>query len=206
MADWIILKKLSTLNEGRKGGGGGPNPISQEIVFFKSQLKSHNPSLCCSNWNPILIFLLFFLHESQSQCTKSHFPASKKGKSQLPFYPFATLLNVSCECSQNNVFSGHIESYCCFVGSFGSFWLVFLVVVGGFGWFWLVPCFRNYVTRVRRRNNTKDITTHLFFLCGRVNWYHVHVGEFVLGEFTCGRTHWLPVQASTSCRRLRCQW
>ena len=31
--------------EGSEGGGGGPNPISQEIVFFKS----HNPSLCCSN-------------------------------------------------------------------------------------------------------------------------------------------------------------
>ena len=69
----------------------GPNPISQDIVFFKSQLRSHNPSLCCSNWNPIPIFLLFFFHESQSQCTKSHFPASKKGKSQLPFYPFTTL-------------------------------------------------------------------------------------------------------------------
>ena len=68
----------------------GPNPISQEIVLFKSQLKSHNPSMCCSNWNPIPIFLFFF-HESQSQCTKSHFPASKKGKSQLPFYPFTTL-------------------------------------------------------------------------------------------------------------------
>ena len=37
---------------------GGPNPISHEIVFFKSQLKSHNPSLCCSNWNPIPIFLV----------------------------------------------------------------------------------------------------------------------------------------------------
>ena len=36
-------------------------------------------------------FLLFLFHESQSQCTKSHFPASKKGKSQLPFYPFTTL-------------------------------------------------------------------------------------------------------------------
>ena len=70
---------------------GDPNPISQEIVFFKSQLKSHNPSLCCSNWNPIPIFLLFF-HESQSQYKKSHFPASKKGKSQFPFYPFTTLV------------------------------------------------------------------------------------------------------------------
>ena len=76
---------------------GGPNPISQQIVFFKSQLKSHNPSLCCSNWNPIPIFLLFLFHESQSQCTKSHFPAPKKGKSQLPFYPFMTLnSNTGC--------------------------------------------------------------------------------------------------------------
>ena len=38
---------------------------------------------------------LFFFHESQSQCTKSHFPASKKGKSQLPFYPFTTLCEVT---------------------------------------------------------------------------------------------------------------
>ena len=86
--------------EGPEGGGGGgsPNPISQQIVFFKSQLnmlKSHNPSLCCSNWNPIPIFLLFLFHESQSQCTKSHFPASKRGKSQLPFYPFMTLVKES---------------------------------------------------------------------------------------------------------------
>ena len=74
---------------------GDPNPISQKIVFFKSQLKSHNPSQCCSNWNPIPIFLLFFFsHESQSQCTKSHFPASKKGESQLLFNPFTTLLVV----------------------------------------------------------------------------------------------------------------
>ena len=43
---------------------GGPNPISQEIVFFKSQLKFHNPSLCCSNWNPIPILLLFFFFSS----------------------------------------------------------------------------------------------------------------------------------------------
>ena len=72
--------------EGREGGGGGPNPISQVIVFFKSQpvllkLKSHKPFFYC-----------FFFHESQSQCTKSHFTASKKSKSQLPFYPFTTLM------------------------------------------------------------------------------------------------------------------
>ena len=71
--------------EGREGGA--PNPISQEIgFFFKSQLKSHNPSLCCSNWNLIPIFLFFF-HESQSQCTKSHFPASKKANPSFHFTP-----------------------------------------------------------------------------------------------------------------------
>ena len=65
----------------------GPNPISQEIVFFKS----HNPSLCCSNWNPIPIFLLcFFMNPSPSAQNPISQPL-KKGKSQLPFYPFTTL-------------------------------------------------------------------------------------------------------------------
>ena len=43
---WALLEELIAvlfLQEGRDGGD--PNPISQEIVFFKS----HNPSLCCSN-------------------------------------------------------------------------------------------------------------------------------------------------------------
>ena len=31
-----------------------------------------------------------------------------------------------------------------FVGGFGWFWVVLLVVLGGFGWFWVVPCFSNY--------------------------------------------------------------
>ena len=35
-----------------------------------------------------------------------------------------------------------------FIGGFGWFWVVLLVVlggfVGGFGWFWVVPCFSNY--------------------------------------------------------------
>ena len=50
---WALLEELIAvlfLQEGREGGGGGgANPISQEIVFFKSQLKSHNLSPCCSN-------------------------------------------------------------------------------------------------------------------------------------------------------------
>ena len=49
---WALLEELIAvlfLQEGREGGGGGVNPISQEIDFFKSQLKSHNLSPCCSN-------------------------------------------------------------------------------------------------------------------------------------------------------------
>ena len=67
-----------------KGGGG-------VLIPFPSKLFFSNPSLCCSNLNSYSHFLLFLFHESQSQCTKSHFPASKKGKSQLTFYPFTTL-------------------------------------------------------------------------------------------------------------------
>ena len=52
-------------------------PQSQPVLL---KLKSHSH------------FLVFFFHKSQSQCTKFHFPASKKGKSQPPFYPFETLL------------------------------------------------------------------------------------------------------------------
>ena len=78
--------------EGREGGGGvGPNPISQQIVFLKSQLKSHNPSPCCSNWNPIPIFLLFCFMNPSSSAENPISQPSKKGKSQLPFYSFTTL-------------------------------------------------------------------------------------------------------------------
>ena len=66
-------------------GGGGvliPAQIPQsQSVLLKFKSHSH--------------FLLFLFHESQSQCTKSHFPASKKGKSHLPFYPFTTLWKVT---------------------------------------------------------------------------------------------------------------
>ena len=40
---------ISEVNIIKRVVKGGLNPIFQEIVFFKSQLKSHNPSLCCSN-------------------------------------------------------------------------------------------------------------------------------------------------------------
>ena len=32
--------------------------------------------------------------KSQPQCLKSHFPSPKLGKSQLPFYPFKTLIHI----------------------------------------------------------------------------------------------------------------
>ena len=35
-----------------------------------------------------------------------------------------------------------------FVGGFGWFWLVLLVVLAGFGWFWLVACFSSYPQRL----------------------------------------------------------
>ena len=89
------LLRVQPPQEGREVGVLIPFP--RELFFFKSQLKSHNPSLCWSNWNPFPIFLLFFL-ESQSQCTKSHFPDSETGKSQLPFYPFTTLPQVNNKC------------------------------------------------------------------------------------------------------------
>ena len=44
-----------------------------------------------------------------------------------------------------------------FVGGFGWFWVVLLVVLGGFGSFWVVPCFSNY---------------------GRFGWFWVVLGRF----------------------------
>ena len=78
---------------------GGPNPISQEIVFSNPSSNPTIPACVAQIEIPFPFFYCFFCHESQSQCTKSHFLASKKGKSQLPFYPFTTLwkgLLVSC--------------------------------------------------------------------------------------------------------------
>ena len=51
---------------------------------------SSDHSLCCSNLNPIPIFVLFCGHESQSQCMKTHaFPSFEKGKSHFtPSEPF----------------------------------------------------------------------------------------------------------------------
>ena len=76
--------------EGREGGVLIPFPRK---LFFSNP--SSNPTIpaCLAQIEiPFPFFYCFFFHESQSQCTKSHFPASKKGKSQLPFYPFTTLI------------------------------------------------------------------------------------------------------------------
>ena len=78
------------LLEGREGGVLIPFPRK---LFFPNP--SSNPTIpaCVAQIEiPFPFFHCFFFHESQSQCSKSHFPASKKGKSQLPFYPFTTLL------------------------------------------------------------------------------------------------------------------
>ena len=65
----------------------GPNPISQEIVFFKFQLKSHNPSLCCSNWNPIPIFLLFFFKNPSPSAQNPISQPLKKANPSSHFTP-----------------------------------------------------------------------------------------------------------------------
>ena len=64
-------------------------------------------------------------------------------------------LRLICQVLAQYRATGRIRVYCSwfwvvlvgfvgFVGGFGWFWLVLLVVLGRFGWFWLVPCFRNY--------------------------------------------------------------
>ena len=68
--------------EGREGG---------VLIFSNPSSNATIPARVAQIEIPFPFFYCFFLHEFQSQCTKSHFPASKKGKSQLPFYPFATL-------------------------------------------------------------------------------------------------------------------
>ena len=75
-------------DEGREGGVLIPFPRK---LFFSNP--SSNPTIpaCVTQIEIPFPFFYCFFHESQSQCTKSHFPASKKGKSQLPFYPFTTL-------------------------------------------------------------------------------------------------------------------
>ena len=84
-------------------GRGGPNPISQEIVFFKSQLKSHNPSLYCSNWNPIPILLLFFFINPSPSAQN---PISKPLKKANPSSHFTPSRPSSVDLD-NETFSQH---------------------------------------------------------------------------------------------------
>ena len=66
---------------------GGPNPISQEIVFFKYQLKSHNPSLRCSNWNPLSHFSIVFVSWILVPVHKIPFPSLQKRQIPAPILP-----------------------------------------------------------------------------------------------------------------------
>jgi len=76
-------------------GGGVLIPFPSRLFFFliPAQIPQSQPVLL--KFKSHSHFLLFLFHESQSQCTKSHLPASKKGKSQLPFYPFTALPRVT---------------------------------------------------------------------------------------------------------------
>ena len=67
-----------------KGGGGVLIPFPRKLFFS-------NPTIPACVAQIEIPFPFPFFYESQSQCTKSHFPAYKKGKSPLPFYPFTTL-------------------------------------------------------------------------------------------------------------------
>ena len=78
-----------------RGGGGGLIPFPRKLFFqIPAQIPQSQPVLLKLKSHSH--FSIVFFHESQSQWTKSHFPASKKGKSQFPFCPFTTLF-VSCK-------------------------------------------------------------------------------------------------------------
>ena len=66
-------------------------PFPRKLFFSNPSSNPTTPACVAQIEIPFPFFYGFFFHESQSQCKKSHFPASKKGKSQLPFYPFTTL-------------------------------------------------------------------------------------------------------------------
>ena len=72
--------------EGREGGALIPFP--RKLLFFFFQI----PACVAQIEIPFPFFYCFFFHESQSQCTKSqctksHFPASKKANPSSHFTP-----------------------------------------------------------------------------------------------------------------------
>ena len=81
---------LTCLMEGREGGVLIPFP--RKLSFSNPSSNPTIPTCVAQSEIPFPFFYCYFFHESQSQYTKSHLPASKKGKSQLPFYPVTTLL------------------------------------------------------------------------------------------------------------------
>ena len=91
VSSFVVLVHLrgafSTVVKGGGGGGGLLIPFPRKLFFSNPT----SPACVAQIEIPFPFFYYFFFHESQSQCTKSHFPASKKGRSQLPFYPFTTL-------------------------------------------------------------------------------------------------------------------
>ena len=94
---WALLEELIAvlfLQEGReRGRGGGLIPFPSKLFFSNPSSNPTIPACVAQIEIPFPFFYCFFFcHETQSQCTKSHFPASKKGKSQLPFYPLTILV------------------------------------------------------------------------------------------------------------------
>ena len=68
--------------------GGIPNPFPSPN-FFQIPLPSAQKCLSHSHFD---FFFQFPVPKSQSHYPKSHFPRATKGQSQLPFYPFRTLI------------------------------------------------------------------------------------------------------------------
>ena len=70
--------------EGHEGGVLIPFP-SRLYFLIPAQIPQSQPVLL--KFKSHSHFLLFLFHESQSQCTKSHFPASKKTNPSSHFTP-----------------------------------------------------------------------------------------------------------------------
>ena len=66
--------------------------LSSRIGSIKQKIGSESVKIKIPFLN---LFIPFPVVESQSQCSKSHFPSPKKGKSQFPFYSFTPLIIIS---------------------------------------------------------------------------------------------------------------